>query len=134
MQRLAGVFLEVDTTDAHAARLAAALELDHAGRRDRQLVLRDLIALRQVRIEVVLAREDGCPVNRAAESQRRANRVVDRGTIQHRQRAGQPEADGTDVCVRLPAEGGTASAEDFRRGEKLCVDLEPDNRFKQHSW
>src|SRR4029079_9579787 len=67
VQRLGGVFLEVDAGDAPLFEAAA--------RRQRQLVLRDLVALRQVGIEVVLAREDRRLVDRAAERQRGANGV-----------------------------------------------------------
>ena len=39
----------------------------------RQLVLRNLVALRQVRIKIILAREDGALLNLAFQRQRRAN-------------------------------------------------------------
>ena len=58
VQRLAGVLLQVRARDADA--LGAAViqdDVESALRHDRQLVLADLIALGQIRIEVVLARE-----------------------------------------------------------------------------
>ena len=58
VQRLAGVLFHVDAREADAAALAVDGDVEAAAERERPLVLRDLVALRQVRIEVVLARED----------------------------------------------------------------------------
>src|SRR5512138_3524965 len=71
VQRLARVLLEVDTDDSHALRLAARLELEHPLRRQRAVVLRDLVPLRKVRVEVVLARENRGFVHGAPERERR---------------------------------------------------------------
>ena len=48
---------------------------------------------------------------------------------QHRQRAGEPEADRADVRVRGRAKAGGASAEYFRARTELAVDFEADNRL-----
>ena len=58
VQGLAGVLLEMHPRDADTHRARRPGEFDRALARERLLVLRDLIALRQVGIEVVLARED----------------------------------------------------------------------------
>ena len=55
--------------------------------------------------------------------------MIDRAAIQHGQRARQADAHGTDVGVRIGAECGAAAAEDFRFGEELRVNLEPDDRL-----
>ena len=57
VDRLAGVLLQVQPLDADVQRLAVDVDLDLALADDRLLVLADLIALRQVGIEVVLAVE-----------------------------------------------------------------------------
>ena len=59
VHRLAGVLLEMQALDADCER-AAVEEIDRhlALADDRLLVLRDLIALRKIRVEVVLAVED----------------------------------------------------------------------------
>ena len=93
----------------------------------RPLVLRDLVALRQVGIEVVLAGEHRRLVHVALERQRRGQRQVDRLRVHHRQRAGQPEAHRADVGVGGGAELGAAAAEDLGRGAQLRVDLEADD-------
>ena len=111
---------------------AAALVIDPPGRRQRALVLRDLIALRQVRIEVVLAREDRQRLHRAAERVPGAHAELDRPAVQHRQRPGHAEADGTDVGVRRRAEARAAAAEDFRLRQELRVDFQTDDRLEGH--
>ena len=64
MQRLAGVLLEMQTLDAHGDALARRYVDDHgAFADDRVLVLRDLVALRQVGIEIVLAVENRTQVD-----------------------------------------------------------------------
>ncbi len=113
VQRLARVFLEVNARDADAREPVGGCELHQACAGERLFVLRNLIALGQIGIEVILARENRRRVDPAAERQRGANREVDRTAVQYRQRARKSEADGTDVRVRRRAERCAAAAEDF---------------------
>jgi hypothetical protein len=64
VDRLARVLLEMGAGQVHPVRHVADEELDAAALDDRRLVLADLVALGQVRIEVVLAREDRAPAHR----------------------------------------------------------------------
>ena len=105
----------------------AGRQRDAAAGRERPLVLRNLVALRQVRIEVVLPREDRPRLHRAAERERRAHRQLDRASVEHRQRAGQAEADRAHVRVRRRAERRRTPAEDLGGGQQLRVDLEADD-------
>ena len=58
VQRLAGILLQMQPLDADGGGLAALqLDDDFALAHDRRLVLADLIALRQIGIEIVLAVE-----------------------------------------------------------------------------
>ena len=60
VQRLAGVLLEMQPLDADFDPLGRRhIDGDDALADDRALILRDLIALRQIGIEIVLAIEDG---------------------------------------------------------------------------
>ena len=68
----------------------------------------------------------------AAERERRGHREIDRLAIEHRQRAGQPEAHRTDVRVRRRAERGRTAAEDLGGRQQLGVDLQPDDGFDRH--
>ena len=66
VQGLARVLLEMRAGDADPARDPSHLVLDAAAGRNRPLVLGNLVALGQVGIEVVLAREDRDRVDLAA--------------------------------------------------------------------
>lgn len=99
---------------------------------ERALVLRDLVPLGKVWIEVVLSSEDRRLIDPASERKRRAYSRIDCRVIHDRQRAGQADADGTDVRVGRRAERCPASAEHFRMGAQLRVNLEADDCFKSH--
>jgi hypothetical protein len=129
VQRLARILFHVYAPDPDAVPRAGRLVLEEPVGRERLVVLRDLVALRQVGIEVVLAGEDGGRLDRAAERERGAHRQFDRARVQDRQRPGQTQADRTDVGVRRRAEPRTAGAEDLGRREELRVNLETDDRF-----
>ena len=90
-------------------------DLDAPVGRERLVELRDLISLRQIGIEIVLAREDRRRVDRAAERERGAHRQLDGVLVEHRQRAGQRETHRAGVRVRRRAEIRGAAAEDLRR-------------------
>ena len=124
MDVLSRILLEVDALEAN---LSQAGHRDGSAGADGQLVLRDLIALRQVRIEVVLPCPDAAPGDGAAEGLARLDRHLDRAAVQRRQRPGQPEADRADLRVGRRAELRRAAAEDLRSGEELRVDFQANH-------
>ena len=89
--------------------------------------LRDLVALGQVGIEVVLAGEDGALAHFAVDGQRGQRGELDGLGVEHRQRAGQAQADRADVGVGRRAEMIGATAEGLGSGEQLHVDFESDD-------
>ena len=102
VQRLAGILLEVRARDADGLD-GAVLEHDveRAARDDRLLVLADLVALRQVRIEVVLAREDRARArSRAPIAEPELDRHAHRLGVQHRQHARVGQIDQARLRVR----------------------------------
>ena len=103
-----------------------------AARSDRLLELRDLVALGQVGVEVVLAREGRVRIEPAAEREREARREVDRLAIEHRQAARIAGAHRAGERVGLGAEPVGAAAEDLGPRLEVDVDLEPDHRFVLH--
>ena len=127
VQRLAGVLLEVGAGQVDAMGDVADEELDAAALDDRRLVLADLVALRQVGVEVVLAREDRHRRDRRADRQAEADRPLDGAAIGDRQRAGQGEIDRRRLRVRRGAERGRRAAEDLRAGRQLRVGLDADH-------
>src|SRR5690606_6357020 len=87
-------------------------------------------ALRQIRIEVVLARENTREMDGATESERGAHAEIDGRGIGYRQGARQTEADRTDVRVRRGAENDTVRAEQLGVRRELDVYLEADDGFE----
>ena len=117
---LAGVLFEVGALDADAR---AVGQVEEAVDVERLVVLADLVRLRHVGIEVVLAVERA-RLDRAVQGQADAHRQLDRLPVEHRQRAGQAERDRIDVGVRLVAEAVRRSREQLRRRRQLDVHLE----------
>ena len=119
VDHLRRVLLEVDAVDANVAQPPA--------RGQRDVVLADLVALRVVGIEVVLAVEDRPRGDLALERQGDLQRVADRLLVDHRQRARVRQADRAGVDVRLVAERERAAAEHLRPRRELDVDLQADH-------
>src|SRR4029077_18231631 len=94
-----------------------------------QFVLRDLVALGQVRIKIIFAREARVLVHSAVDGQSGAHGHFNGALVENGQRAGKTEADGADVGVRRIAETRGAAAENFRFGEELDVDFQADDRL-----
>jgi predicted nucleic acid-binding protein len=75
--------------------------------------LRNLVALRQVRIEIVLAVEDRAVVDLRLEAKPGAHRLLDALLVDHRQHAGHGRIDQRDIGVGLAAEFGRAPENSF---------------------
>ena len=130
VQALAGVFFQVHAGDADALGAVRSLDVDVAVFGQRLVVLRDLVALGQVGIEVILAGEDrrlvgsgsSAPLPPAprtpphAGSAPAARRAVPRQTGQTLVFGGSPK------WVEQPQK-------DLGRGEELDVDFESDDRL-----
>src|SRR2546427_10884861 len=76
-----------------------------------------------------LAGEHALRVDGAVQGERGAYGEPDRLLVRHRERTGQPQADGADVRVGRRPEGCGAAAEHLRVGAQLHVRLEPDHRL-----
>src|SRR5947209_17065514 len=96
MEALAGIFFHVKPRDANTF---AVRKFDGAMLRERLVVLRDLISLGQVRIEVVLAREDAALVDRTFQRKGRLYGELHGTAIEHGQRSRQSQTHRTDVRV-----------------------------------
>jgi hypothetical protein len=142
---LARVFFKVQPSDTHRHRLPIARvpgfvtfsrhNLKRAVHRKRLIILRDLVALREIRIEIVLAREDRTFLNLKPERQSRARGQLNHPPIQNGKRTRQTQAHRTRVRIRLIAKTRRASAKDFRFGAELGVDFQPDDSFPSaHFW
>ena len=132
MQRLPRIFLHVDANDPDAPRLPRARILEGAFGRQRLLILRNLITLRQIGIEIVLPRENRPLLHRAGQRQRGLDRKIDRSPVQDGQGAGQAQAHRTDIGVRPIAKSCAATAKNLGLGEQAGMDFEPDDRLEPH--
>src|SRR5206468_3263804 len=94
---LAGVFFEVYALEVYAARLVADGDLDPAALHEWQVILRDLIALDEVRVRVVLAIELRGFRDVGVQGKAREQRALDGLTVDDRQHARHAETDRTNV-------------------------------------
>jgi len=101
VQRFAGVLLKMEALDADAHALAVDVDLDFALADHRLFVLRDLIALRQIRVEVVLAVEHAFQIDLGLETQAGADRLRHALLVDHRQHARHRRIDQRNVAVGL---------------------------------
>ncbi len=130
VDRLAGVLFEVDALDAHPARHARPHVDDHLALADDRVVeLRNLVALRQVGVEVILAVEGGDQIDLGLQTQPGAHRLLDAIVVDHRQHPRHRRVDEGDVGVGLGAEGGRGAREQLGVGRDLGMHLHADHQF-----
>ncbi len=132
VERLARIFLQVHARDADRPGGAASAKFERAGRRQRQLVLRDLIPLGQIRVEVVFSGKNRLFVDRAVQCQGRLGGEIHGPPVQDRQSPGKPETDRADARVRGVPESRAAAAKNLRVREEPGVYFEPNDGFKSH--
>src|SRR5947209_44752 len=130
VQRLAGILLEVQPFDADLDAVAI-IEVDRelGLAHDWLLVLADLIALRQVGEEIVLAVEHRAQIYLRVQAEPGADRLPDAFLIDDRQHAGHRRVHQRDVAVGLAAEFGRGAGKQFRVRGDLGVDLKPDHHL-----
>ena len=133
VQRLAGVLFQVRARDPDALdRCRPRARCRRAAADDRQLVLADLVALGQIRIEVILAREHRAPRDARVDRQPELHRHAHRLGVEHRQHARIGQVDQVGLSVGRRAVGGRRAREDLRARRKLGMDLQPDDGFPFH--
>src|SRR6266851_38490 len=115
MQQFARILLEVEPLYAHGHGLAVRhVEDDFALADHRRLVLADLIALRQIRVEIILAIEHRIQVDPRFESKPGADGLLDAFVIDHRQHARHGGIDERNVRVGLAAERSRSPRKELR--------------------
>ena len=126
----ARVLLEVRARNADALVLAVGiLDEQLAVLDDRQLVLADLVALGQVRVEVVLAREDRTRRHGGVDGQPEHGRHAHDFFVEHGQHARVTEVDQASLRVRLGPVRRRGGRENLALRRELRVDLQPDHGF-----
>ena len=130
VDRLTGIFLEVRPRDADTLLVALVVgNEEFAVFDDGQLVLANLVALRQVRVEVVLACENRSWRNRRVDRQAKLAGHAHDLPVEHRQDPRVAEIDEAGLGVRLGTVGRGCAGKDFALRRELGMDLQPDNDF-----
>lgn len=130
VDRLARVLFHVDTFDPHQAGDAGLhVHEDFAFAHQRLVKLGDLVALRQVGVEVVLAVEGGFQVDLRFEAKAGAHGLFDAEFVDDGQHAGHGGVDEGDVGIGLGAELRRGAREELGVRGHLRVDLHPDDKF-----
>ena len=128
VQALARILFHVHARDADRSSIRRRRwHFDPAMLGERLVELRNLVALGQIGIEIVLAREDRALAHLAVERQRGQRGKLHGLRVQHRQRARQPQAYRADVRIGLGAEAVGATAKCLGRREQLHVHFEADH-------
>ena len=96
----------------------------------RFLVLRDLVALRQIRIKIILARESGA-TGFTRQLSAAAACIASSTAVRFKTGSapGKPRHTGHTLRIRLRPETGGASAENLGRGRQLDMHLQTDHRL-----
>jgi hypothetical protein len=119
----------VQAGDSDSPACAFHFDFQPARRGQRQFVHRNLIALGQIGIKVVLSGEPRFFLHFEMQRQRGAQRQIQRAVIQHRQRARQAQAYRTRILIGRVAEARRAAAKGLGQRLELRVDFQPDHRF-----
>src|SRR4051794_17624230 len=128
VEGLPGVLLEMHALDLHAVGLSLQLDVEVAVDAERLVVLRDLVVLRHVGIEVVLAGEPAPRRDAAVEREPDPDGVVDRLLVRHRKAAGKTETDRADLRVGLSPDLRRTAAEQLGRRPQPDVSFQADDR------
>ena len=94
---------------------------------DRLLVLADLIALRQIGIEIVLPVEHRLQIDLRLQPEPGAHRLAHAFGVDHRQHAGHRGVDQRDMRIRRAAEFGRGAGEQLGVRRDLGMDLHADH-------
>ncbi len=130
VDRLAGILFEMQSLDADLDALGGReVDRDLALADDRALVLADLVALRQVRIEIVLPVEDRAVVDPRLQAEAGADRLAHAFLVDDGQHARHGRVDEADIGVRRIAEAHRRAREQLGVGGHLRVDLEADHHL-----
>ena len=129
MDVFAGVILHMDTGDADLLRAVLGFDFQPAVLADGQVELGNLVAGREIRIEVVLAGENGALVDVAVRGQTHQGGVMHGLGIDPGQGPGHAGTDLAGIGVRRLAESIRTGAEQLGLGRKLNMHLEADDGF-----
>ena len=123
VQALAGVLLQMQPLDADLEGIVLEIDRDHALADDGVLELRDLIALRQIGVEIILPVEHRAMVDLRLEAEAGADGLRHAFLVDDGQHAGHRRIDEAHMRVRLAAELRRSAREELGIGKHLSVDF-----------
>ena len=127
MHQLAGVLLDMDALDPDPLGLVPHLDLDRALTDQRMVELADLIALRQIGVEIVLAIEPRPFVDLGLDRKAGPHRLADAFAVGHGQHAGHGGIDQADLRIGLGPESGGGAREQLGVARHLRMDFKADH-------
>jgi hypothetical protein len=129
MDILTGILFQVGTSNPHALVRLSGRDINPAMFADRRLVLGNLIAFREIGIEVMLPRKSVVLADPAIQGKTRPDSHLDRSPVDDRKAAWESEADGAGLTVGRQAEHRPTSAKHLRLRSQLGMDLDTDDDF-----
>ena len=129
MHQLTGVLLNVDSGNADAFFAAFGLNVQMALAAQREIILGNLIGLRQVGVEIVLPILLGIGGDFAAGGKSGLYRILHHLAIEYRQRTGHTRAHRAALGVGCSTELGGAAAENLCGSFQLYMDLQSNDHL-----
>jgi hypothetical protein len=129
MDILTGILFQVGASNPHALVRLSGRDINPAMFADRRLVLGNLIAFREIGIEVMLPRKSVVLADPAIQGKTRPDSHLDRSPVDDRKAAWESEADGAGLTVGRQAEHRPTSAKHLRLRSQLGMDLDTDDDF-----
>ena len=129
VDKLPRILLHMGPGDADPLHHPVNLDVQPAVLADRQIKLRRLEILRQIRIIVVLPVELAVVGDLGINGQSSLHTELNHLLIDYRKHSRQSQADRTDMGIRRSAEFRLAAAEDLGSRLQLNMDFQSDNRF-----
>ena len=132
MHQLAGILLDMDALDADALGAGFRIlliqhDVDRALTHDRVIELADLIALRQIRVEVIFPVEARPFVDLRLDRHASAHRLADAFAIGHGQHTGHGRIDQADLRIGLRSERGRRAGKQLGVRRHLRMDFQADH-------
>ena len=129
VQALAGVLFQMQPLDADLKRVFLEIDRNHALAHDWVLVLRDLIALGQVGVEIVLPVEHRAMVDLGFEAKAGSHRLGHAFLVDDGEHSRHSGIDNADMRVWLAAERRRSSRKKLRIGKHLGMHFQAHDEF-----
>jgi hypothetical protein len=127
VHQLAGILLDMNPLDTDDFLTLIGFDGQRSLAHDRMIKLRNLIALRQIGIEIILAIEAAPVMDFGIDGQPGTYRLLHAFAVQHRQHSRHCGVDQRNLSVRFRTEFGRCAGEQLGVGRNLRVNLKADH-------